>query len=148
MATILFDTSALVRRYHVVEPGSDRVRRLCRQSEGQLATSEIVPVEIASAFARTLREGSLDAPQRARLWRLFTTHRRTLYRVVELEPRTLRLAERLIARHPLRAFDAVHIAAALRVARDTPTADFRFVTAGRLQATASLAEGLAVEFIA
>lgn len=151
MSVIAFDTSALVRRYDRHEPGAQRVRALCGRAAGNtLLIARVTPVEIASALNRKGRERVLDSAGRDRIWRLFQRHRREQYRVVAVTEVVYRTAERLLFAHPLRAYDALQLAAAL-VAADTLgelAPDFRFCTADRAQAAAAAAEGLAVELIA
>ena len=151
MAAIFFDTSAVVRRYAVAEPGSARVRALCRRPAGnELFIAQFTGVALASALNRKLREGSLDQVQRDRMWRIFQDHRRNQYQLVSVDNRTYPRAERLLFLHPLRAYDALQLAAALQVAAQviTTTPDFRFCTADRVQAAAAQREGLIIEFIA
>ena len=147
---ILFvDTSALVRRYDLAEPGAPRVVQLCRPASGNDVTVlAITSVEMFSALQRKLREGRIDRIQRDRMWRLFPAHRRAQYRVVALEPAIYRDAQRLLSRHPLRAYDAVQLAGALLVARSVSAGSgVGFCTADRSQAVAARSEGLAVELI-
>lgn len=145
--SIYFDTSALVRRYHVVEPGAVSVRRLC-QRYNELLILSITPVEVASAFNRKLHDGRIDAAHRNRMWRLFLAHLRTRYAVVALNNQIMRRAQRLLFRHRLRAYDAMQLSAALELARSLPRGtEFRFCSADRLQALAAGADGLTVEFI-
>jgi len=60
----------------------------------------------------------------------------------------LQRAERLLRKHhPLRAADAIHVATAQMVGATVGVADLLFVTADRRQASAALAEGLAVQLI-
>jgi predicted nucleic acid-binding protein len=147
---ILFvDTSALVRRYDLTEPGSPLVVQLCRPAAGNDVTVlAITSVEVFSALQRKLREDRIDRMQRDRMWRLFLAHRRAQYRVVALDSAIYRRAQWLLSRHPLRAYDAVQLAGALLVARSLPAgADYRFCTADQAQALAATSEGLAVELI-
>lgn len=149
MAVIYFDTSALMRRYDRAEPGSARVRTLCRRpTEHLLAVSRLTAVEMASAISRKLRQGLINEAERRRWWRLFRRHWRRQYRVILLDEQAYTLAERLPFRHPLRTYDAVQLATALCV-RDlfATTGEFRFCTADRPQADAARTEGLAVELI-
>ena len=105
------DTSALVKRY-VDEAGSASVRSLFRGR--QVATVRVAYAELAATFARLVREGHLDedACDRivARLDRDFAA-----MSVVEVRPALLRGVPGLVARRPLRGYDAVHLAAALTV---------------------------------
>ena len=150
MVAYFFDTSALVRRYDAAEPGSDRVRALCRRSSGHaLLVSRIAVIEVAAALNRKLREGRFDVAQRDQRWRLFRRHLRHQYRVNALEAPTFEAAERLVFAHPMRAYDALQLASALHSARLLAglVADFWFCTADRAQAGAATAEGLQVELI-
>jgi hypothetical protein len=120
-----------------------------RSKQNDLVILNVTSVEVASAFNRTLREGRIDTEHRDRLWRLYLAHHRSQYRVVQFDQQTARMAQRLLFRHPIRAYDAMQLAGALRVTHATPpTAPFRFCTADRAQATAASSEGLDVEFIA
>jgi len=148
---ILFlDTSALVRRYDPSEPGATTVRRLCRPPSGNvLVLLPVTSVEVASALSRKRRTGLVDEAQRNRMWRAFVNHRRRQYHILTLDDRMYRLGERLIRRHPLRAYDAIQLAGALLARRSLSQTgeEFRFCTADRNQAAAARAEGLTVELI-
>lgn len=146
---VYFDTSALVRRYHVTEPGALRVRQLCRRGVAdELVILSLTSIEAASAFNRKLQQGQIDAAHRDRMWRLFQVHRSTQYRVIRLSEVTERRAQRLLFQHRLRAYDAAQLAGAVEFRRTLPRAsEFRFCTADRGQALAATAEGLTVEFI-
>lgn len=148
---LFFDTSALVRRYDALEPGADRVRMLCDSREGNVIyITELTPIEIASAFSRKLREGRINITQRELRWRAFRRHRRGQYRMIMLDNAIRAEAQRLVFAHPLRAYDAVQVASALRARQLLPAGapDFQLVTADRAQARAAAAEGLAVELVA
>jgi predicted nucleic acid-binding protein len=150
MAVVFFDTSALVRRYSTHEPGSGRVRTLCRAAARHtLVVSFLARIEVASAFNRRAREGDLDLLQRDHRWRIFRRHLLRQYRVITLDERIYQRAERLLFSHPLRAFDALQIASALLAAGlfASLTPDLRFCTADQAQAQAASREGLAIEFI-
>lgn len=151
MAAIFFDSSALVRRYDATEPGAHVVRSLCRRNPSQiLVIARLTGPEIASAFGRKVREGSVTRDQQQRSWRQFRYHTRYQYRVTHPDEATYRHAEALLFRHHLRAADAVQIATALMTERVLAPVerDFRFCTADDRQRRAATAEGLAVEFIA
>lgn len=110
-----FDTSALVKHY-IREPGSTAVRTALRRKTPVVA--RIAHTELAWAFARLCREGSLDARARdgllARIDADFAT-----FDVVELRPAVSRTAAALVQRHPLRALDALQLASALAIGRPT-----------------------------
>ncbi len=59
--TAVYFDAALVAKFYVNEPGRDAVRRLAKRA-GTVATSGIAIAEVAAAFHRKLREGSIDDP--------------------------------------------------------------------------------------
>jgi predicted nucleic acid-binding protein len=107
---IYLDTSALIKRF-VNEKGSPLVRSLVQQ-EPVLATAKIAYAEIFAGLTRKLREGNLAKAQYALACRQFDRDWHAYIRV-ELGDDLLLLARDLIQRHPLRGFDAVHLASAL-----------------------------------
>lgn len=116
MTTFFFDTSALLKHY-IDESGSTRVRALVQTSPGPMVVSAITRVEMACAFARREREGSLSSARRDKLWQAFrydTFHR---FRFIRVDAATLAAAEQLAFRHSLRAYDAVQLASAQMAAR-------------------------------
>ena len=117
--TVLYlDTSALLKAF-IAEEGTAEVRAWM-QAAGVLASSGIAALEVASALARLLREGATKAAiAKARVafaaaWKDFAQ--------VEVDE-VLGQAARLVAKHPLRSLDAIHLASALRIQR---AARYRF----------------------
>jgi predicted nucleic acid-binding protein len=104
------DSSALVKRF-VVEKGSERVRRMI-EKEGPIATAKIAYAEIHSGLARKRREGYISTGQHALICRKVELDWRAHVRM-DLTDEVLSLARELIQRHPLRGFDAIHLASAL-----------------------------------
>jgi uncharacterized protein len=104
-----FDASALVKRY-VRESGTPTVRRLLRQE--QAATSRLSEAEISSALCRRLREGGLTARQYQRVLEALRADLARL-EIVELSPAVVAAVHPLLARHGLRAGDALQLASAL-----------------------------------
>ena len=107
---IYFDTSALIKLF-VLEKGSKDAQRLSRDHV-PVATATIAYTEMYSGFNRRKREGHLSARQYTRLSRQFEEHWTTYIRI-ELTQEVLASAKVLLERHPLRAFDAVHLASAI-----------------------------------
>jgi len=64
-AFFLFDTSALVKRYHI-EPGSDKVDEIFESPDNVLIISELALVEVASA----LLASGIGARSRPQRWRM------------------------------------------------------------------------------
>lgn len=124
------------------EPGSDAVR-----AAEPLIVSALAEVEITSALWRKHRMGELDPADAALLAAaavgdLHGTKTTTpRFVVVALVPEMLRRATRLVAVHPLRAYDAVQLATAL-VVRDAGTEGVRFACFDRTLSAAAVAEGL------
>jgi len=115
------DTSALVKRY-VAEPGSTQVRSLFGRRK-RVAISRLAWAEVAAATARRAREGTLSLEQRERIVTRLEQDLSTLT-VVEIRAATLASVPGLCARHPLRAYDAVQLAAALVLRQAASAVDF------------------------
>ena len=148
MSVIFLDTSALVRRYDRMEHGSSRVRAICAPAKGNtLLVARIASVEVASAFATKVRDRTIRAADRSRLWRLFRAHWRDQYRVVSLTEDTYVHAERLLFRSPIRTLDALHVGCALVVAARLPDIHLEFWTADRQQAEAARSQQFTVELV-
>lgn len=135
-----FDTSALIKRF-VAEKGTPLVSALVTR-EGPIATAKIAYAEMHAALARRHREGDLSSTQHARACRDFEQDW-PAYLQVDLRDDILRLARDLVQRHPLRGFDAVHLASALSL-RAALGEEIRFVAADDRLLRAALAEHCAV----
>jgi len=109
------DSSALIKRY-VVEIGSPWIKTLTDSQTGNsLLVVRITWVEVLSAFARRQREGGITAAEVAALIAKFRSEFNSRYRVIEVDLALVERAGELIVQYPLRAYDAVQLAAALRV---------------------------------
>lgn len=106
---LFFDSSALVKRY-VLEEHSTRVRRLAARHP--VAISRWTEVEVSSAFARLAREGRLSGRARGMASARFRADL-DAWHIVEITPVVTRLATDLLARHDLRAGDAIQLASAV-----------------------------------
>ena len=148
MANYYVDSSGLVKRY-VAEVGSRWVKTICEpKSRNKINMLSVTKVEIASAFSRRCREGTLTLDERDTLMTTFLAHCVTQYRVINIDRRILDTAVDLTKQHPLRAYDAVQLAAAIHVnrallARSLPP--ITFVSADDRLLAAALAEGLTIE---
>lgn len=148
---VYLDTSAIARRYIVSESGSERARGLCSPESGNsLVTCDIARVELGSALARRRREGILDVRAVRLIWALFAEHCRHEYRLLAVDRALLSEARRWTATHPVRALDAVHLAAARRAreAGEPGGAPFMFVTGDQRQEAAARERGWATELLA
>jgi predicted nucleic acid-binding protein len=136
-----FDTSALIKRF-TEEPGSSRVEALIA-ADPRLATSKVAYAEAHAGLARKLREGALSAAAHQRVSRRFDSHWRAYIRVDLLDP-LLALTRDLVGRHPLRGFDAIHLASAIRLQQQLGepiqlvASDDRLLTAARNEGLATL----------
>jgi predicted nucleic acid-binding protein len=153
VATYYFDTSALIKRY-LMEPGSEWVQQItdARTSSGQpyhtIALSAIGIVEAVAAIARRYRLGQLDQVQHQGLINLFLTHSRVEYHITTIRSRHIDLATALVQRHPLRGYDAIHLATALALRDELRAARLSapiFVAADTNLCVAARAEGLPAE---
>ena len=135
-----WDTSALVPLV-VAEAESARAQRWLREDPAVVVWA-LARVELCSALARRRRA----EPKAAR--RLATARREIFaawerWTEVTAVDVVRRHAERLVETHPLRAADALQLAAALVAAEDRP-GSLTFVTFDRQQADAAEREGFAV----
>lgn len=145
---MVFDSSAMFRRYDETESGAILVNNLCDEARAPIVLSRLARLELTGALVRKFRAGTMD-PLRAREYeRALAEDFRARFVEVPLSESILRAAEMLLVRRfPLRAADAIHIATALALHDAQPTLDLLFVTADRRQANTAEAEGLAVQFI-
>jgi uncharacterized protein len=135
-----WDTSALLALV-VAEPETARAERWLRTDPGVLVWT-LTRVELLSALARRRREEPAMARRLAGAradvlgaWERWTE-------VTAVEP-VRRYAERLVETHPLRAGDALQLAAAIVAAEERPDS-IEFVTFDRRQAEAAEREGFRV----
>ncbi len=153
MALYYFDASALVK-YYVTEPGSTWVRRLVEdwdfgtaQWTHTLFAAEITRVEVAAGLAVIERTGRIRKAQRDREYRRFVSQFVSRYTVIPLTTVDLEYAADLTQRHPLKAYDAVQLAVALRYAHILGAfgLPLTFVSGDTALLAAALAEGLPTE---
>ena len=148
MSSYYFDTSALVKVY-VDETGSGWVRSLIRATpQPLLLVSHLVSAEVISALTRRLREGSLTAEDFHHTKIAFQNDCRGVFRIIVTTRSVVNLACDLLERHPLRAYDAVHLATALAANRSLVSrghAALTFLSADSRPNDAASAEGLAVD---
>ena len=108
---VYLDTSALVKRY-ITETGSRWIRSLLNGPAVYTFTSQLTTVEGACAFARRRREGYLAADEQRQVLEMLFYELNHRYSTLRVTPQLIDIACRLADRWPLRAFDAVHLAAA------------------------------------
>ncbi len=136
--SLYLDSSALVKRY-LQEPGSDRVTALVG---GTLAATAVVTLaEITSAIIRARRLGRISARDADAARESVSLHWAELVRL-DVDDDLARRAAEVAWRHPLRGFDAVHLAAALTL-RDLLQEEVVLATFGRELWIAAREAGLA-----
>lgn len=135
-----WDTSALVPLV-LEEPGTELVSDWLRADEGMCIWG-LARVELASAIERRAREGALTAKERREALKLVVDLAAAATEVLDLEAVRVR-AVAVLARHAVRAADAVQLAAALVVA-DGGFSGLAFVSLDRRLADAAAREGLDV----
>jgi predicted nucleic acid-binding protein len=136
---IYLDTSWLVKLF-VDEGDAEAVHRIV-SADPAVLVSELSFVEFHAAVARRRRNGSL-APRTAaslvsRFRRQWTDRAR-----IPLSLEVVSRAADLVAVHPLRTLDALHLASALLVSAGSPE-PLRFGAADECLLAAARAEGLA-----
>ncbi len=132
---VFFDSSALVKRY-IRERGTDEVLARCDQAT-ELAVATIAWPELVSAFRRLVREKRLEETRYKALKADLAADLADAV-LCEISPQVVQRAITALETHPLRAMDALHVAAAL-----VGTADI-FVSADARQCAAAAALGLEV----
>jgi predicted nucleic acid-binding protein len=142
------DSSALVKRY-VTETGSPWLRaELYASARNPVVIARITWVEVLTALARRQREGTLARQDLLEVVRQLRHHLDTQYQVVELDGPLTERAGELVMRHPLRAYDAVQLAAAMQVYEDLARAQglvLVFLSADDRLLSAAQTEGLSTD---
>lgn len=106
---LYLDTSALVKLY-LDEPGR-RIVTAAVSEEAIVATQEIAYIEAHAAFSRAERDGRLSPPELERLRSDFDRDWPN-YLVIHVSRPLLERAVKLVDSFALRAYDAMHLAAA------------------------------------
>jgi predicted nucleic acid-binding protein len=133
-----FDTSALAKRY-VDEIGRREVLRLLRRHD--CVTSAVLSVELRSALRRRVSEGTVDSARMPEILKRIAADR-AYWTLVEVGTDVLAAAETLVAIHPLRTLDAIHVASAQLFAARVSAPKFVFVSADARQTDAAAAVGM------
>jgi len=116
-----WDSSALVPLL-LDQPLTERARALYRQ-DSELVVWWGSPIECASAIARLHRDGQLTAAEEAQARTLLQSLKASWF---EVQPgdAVREQALRILRLHPLRAADALQLAAAIEWAGSPPDGDF------------------------
>jgi predicted nucleic acid-binding protein len=142
------DTSALVKRY-VPEIGSEWILSITDPAtNSDLVISHITWVEVHSAFARRLRDGSLSAERFDLIVQKVREDFENEYRVIDIDQTLIETAAELVMQHPLRAYDSVQLASALRFQStlvSVPETQLVFVSADNRLLNIAQSEGMAFD---
>jgi predicted nucleic acid-binding protein len=148
MAAYYLDASAIAK-YYLWETGNQWVTRLLDQAGlHRVVSVELVVVEVVCALTRAHREGRISLNLRDRSIKRFMSDSKATVELVSVSQRVLGRATQLAHRHPLRAYDAIHLAAALELASEALGFDIPlpvFVSADGRLLDAAQAEGLTIE---
>lgn len=137
------DTSAVARAYLGDEPGHEAISSMLFDSQMNVATSDLTRVELMAAFHRAVRADRLADPGPILAKALLDVSPSGRIKTMGLDLDRLEAEiDRLLARHYLRAADAIHLATAI-VALGGPDG-VAFVTRDCRQAEAARAEGFEV----
>jgi len=142
------EPSALVK-YYVTEPGSTWVRALVDTRENVLATAELTIAEVSAALAVIARVGRISRRQRDEFWGKFRRDILTRYEFLPTPRTIINRAAELCQEHPLRGFDAIHLASGLQfqeaLVQQEEGMAVTFVTGDDTLGTAAQTEGLTVD---
>jgi predicted nucleic acid-binding protein len=148
VAIYYLEPSALVK-YYVTEPGSNWVRALVDAGDNVPVTAEITIAEVSAALAVIARVGRISRRQRDELWGKFKRDLLTHYEVLPTHRTIIHRAAELCQKHPLRGFDAIHLASGLQLqetlAQQEEGVTITYVTGDDALVTAAQAEGLSVD---
>ena len=148
MSIYYLDASALVKRY-VNELGSAWVRATISPAVSPLLfTSRMTLAEVISAFACRLRDGLLTSAEYGLARDTFRSDCLKEYQIMPPTVAVIDLTCVLLERHPLRAYDATHLATALTAQRFLASQSYPslvFLSADDRLIRAAGAEGLAAD---
>ena len=144
MGFFYLDSSVVVKRY-VDEPGSGWVRLLLTEPENIVILSEIAIVEVSAALAISVRTGKLRKPLGRAAYEAFHTDIAAgVYQLLAVARPAIDEAAELAQAHPLKGYDAVHLATGLEAARNLADQGITlvFVSGDAQMLRAAEAEGL------
>lgn len=143
MTSYFLDSSALVKRY-ITEQGSKWIRSLTLpRARNIIFIAPVTQLEVVSSLARRWREGTISRALFDRSRMLFARHTSRQYTVITFDSALAGIAEDLILKYPLRAYDSVQLAAAVQAQLKMPNKDkITFVCADNRLREAATAENL------
>lgn len=135
---LYLDTSALVKKYFK-ETGSTDIISLWKKSM-TIATSSIAYAEAMASFFRKKREADITEKTINKTISIFQKDWGSFVRIKANNDLNEKI-DRLVALHPLRGFDAIHLASALIVNERVPET-FLFACFDKRLLKAAITEGL------
>lgn len=135
---LYLDTSSLVKLY-VEETGSDLVQDWVRKAE-TVSTCRVAYPEAISAFHRRFNNGDISEKDYALLVKKFSQEWKN-FAVLDFDELE---AGRLVKKHGLRGFDAIHLFAAKLLKSDTFGISLSFSSFDKKLNDGASAEGLSV----
>lgn len=147
MSSYFLDSSALLKHY-VNEMGSAWVGEILHPANNHTVhTAAITEVEIIAALARRSKAPGAKPQEFSAAIASFRADFDSYIRVVEITPQLLRSASHLAEKYAMRGYDAVQLAAAIRINTDYQARKIPFsvVSADDELNAAAVAEGLRVE---
>lgn len=147
-----FDADVQVK-YFINEPGSAWVRHLTdeRDAEGQplhiVATLEISLVEVSAAIAIIQRVGRIGKQLREQVYENYLNFVAHRLQLLTVDAALVAEASSFAQKYPLKALDALHLAAAVRLNHELATGQLTLtlVTSDHQILTAAKAESLLTE---
>ena len=113
MSVYFFDSSVLTKRY-LIETGTTWVLNTVAPNSGNhILIAQLASVEVFSAISRHKRENHITARTSRAIRMYLERHIYREYDVVVLSDLILQVAQDLLDKHPLRAYDSVQLASAL-----------------------------------
>jgi predicted nucleic acid-binding protein len=147
MSFFYLDSSVVVKHY-VDEAGSAWVRSLMTKTGNTAGLSEIAIVEVSAALAMSVRMGKLrKALERAAYEAFHTDIAAGVYQLLAVARSTIDEAAALAQAHPLKGYDALHVATGLQAARNLADQEITlvFVSGDDQMLRAAEAEGLMID---
>jgi predicted nucleic acid-binding protein len=142
------EPSALVK-YYVAEPGSAWVRAVVDTEGNVLATAEITIAEVSAALGVSARAGRISHRQRDEFWYKFKLDFLAQCQFLPTHRALVNHAADLCQKHPLRGFDAIHLASGLQLQdildQQVQRQAVVYITGDGTLAQAAQVEGLAVD---
>lgn len=152
MTLYYFDADAQVK-FFVTEPGSAWIRRQADAiaADGRflhtIATAEISQIEVSAALSILQRLGRIGKRLRDRAFRDYLNFVNDRFQRLTVDAILISDASVLPQKYPLKALDALHLAAAMRLYRELAPRQLTltFVSSDRQLLAAARAEGLLAE---